>query len=99
MAAGEAPKLGTRGRFMATTDSDSGRGGDASSAGATYLLVSLPLFLLGGLLLANLNEDATLFGSAAALSLACGAYLLLVGAIARGMQVAHRDRTPEHDRA
>ena len=61
-----------------------------TSAGAGYLLGSLPLFILGGMLLANTNEDPTIFGTGALLALACAVYLLLVGAIARGLQVARR---------
>ena len=61
-----------------------------TSAGAGYLLGSAPLFLLGGLLLANTNEDPTIFGTGALLVLACAVYLLLVGAVARGIQVARR---------
>ncbi len=60
------------------------------SAGAGYLLGSVPLIILGGVLLANVNEEPAVFGTAALLSLAFGAYLLLVGAIARGIQVARR---------
>ena len=58
------------------------------SAGAGYLFGSVPLFILGGVLLANINEEPAVFGTAALLSVAFAAYLLLVGAIARGIQVA-----------
>ncbi len=61
-----------------------------SSAGAGYLFGSVPLFILGGALTANINEGPVGFGTAALLSLAFASYLLLVGAIARGIQVARR---------
>lgn len=59
------------------------------SAGAGYLFGSVPLFLLGGLLLANTNEDP-MFGTGALLCFAFAVYLLLVGAVARGIQVARQ---------
>ena len=60
------------------------------SAGAMYLLGSVPLFIVGGLFLANTNEDPSIFGTAALLCFAFAVYLLLVGAVARGIQVARR---------
>ena len=62
----------------------------APSAGAGYLFGSVPLFIVGGALMANSNEEPTVFGTSALLSLAFASYLLLVGAIARGIQVARR---------
>lgn len=59
------------------------------SAGAGYLFVSVPLFILGGVLLANTNEDP-MFGTGALLCFAFAVYLLLVGAVARGIQVARQ---------
>lgn len=56
----------------------------APSAGAGYLFGSVPLFVLGGVLLANTNEDSTMFGTGALLCFAFAVYLLLVGAVARG---------------
>lgn len=60
------------------------------SAGAVYLLCSVPLFVVGGMFLSNTNEDPAMFGTAALLCFAFAVYLLLVGAIARGIQVARR---------
>jgi len=62
----------------------------APSAGAGYLFGSVPLFIVGGALMANINEEPAVFGTSALLSLAFASYLLLVGAIARGIQVARR---------
>lgn len=58
------------------------------SAGATYLFGSVPLFIVGGMFLANVNEEPAVFGSGALVCFAFAVYLLLVGAIARGIQVA-----------
>lgn len=58
------------------------------SAGAMYLAGSVPLFIVGGLFLANTNESPAMFGTAALLCFAFAVYLLLVGAVARGIQVA-----------
>ena len=66
---------------------------DPISAGAGYLVGSLPLFVLGGISLANVNESAFVFGSGALLLFACATYLLVVGAVARGIQVARSRRT------
>ena len=60
------------------------------SAGATYLFGSAPLFILGSMMLANINEEPAVFGTGAVLFFAVAVYLLLVGAIARGIQVARR---------
>lgn len=60
------------------------------SAGAMYLLGSVPLLVVGGMLLANTNEEPAIFGTGALLFLAFAGYLLLVGAVARGIQVARR---------
>lgn len=62
----------------------------APSAGAGYLFGSVPLFIVGGALMANINEEPAVFGTSALLALAFASYLLLVGAIARGIQVARR---------
>ena len=60
------------------------------SAGPRHLLGCLPLFIIGAMLLTNLDEDPTVFGLGAMLFLVPAAYLLIVGAVARGIQVAHR---------
>jgi hypothetical protein len=62
----------------------------APSAGAGYLFGSVPLFIVGGAFMANINEEPAVFGTSALLALAFASYLLLVGAIARGIQVARR---------
>jgi hypothetical protein len=56
------------------------------AVGPRHLLASLLLFLIGGLLLVNLHEDETIFGIGAVLCLVPAAYLLIVGAVARGIQ-------------
>lgn len=63
------------------------------SAGAGYLIGSVPLVVLGGLFLANTNEEPVFFGIGGMLCLLVAAYLLIVGAVARGIQVARRGRS------
>jgi drug/metabolite transporter (DMT)-like permease len=58
------------------------------AVGPRHLLGSLILFLVGGLLLVNLHEDETIFGIGAILCLVPAVYLLIVGAVARGIQAA-----------
>lgn len=58
------------------------------SAGVGYLLGSLGVFLLSAVLAANTAEEPVVFGTAAALTAVVATYLLIVGAVARGLQVA-----------
>lgn len=60
------------------------------SAGAAYLWGSVPLFVVGAMLMANVDEEPEFFRTAGVLALAFAVYLLLVGAVARGIQVARR---------
>lgn len=60
------------------------------SFGAAYGAAGVILLVIGGMLLANLNEDPTIFGAGATLFLGAGAYLTVAGAVARGIQLARR---------
>ena len=61
-----------------------------SSFGAAYGTVGVILLVIGSALLANLNEDPTVFGAGATLFLGAGLYLTVAGAVARGIQLARR---------
>lgn len=58
--------------------------------GAAYGTVGVILLVIGSALLANLTEDPTLFGAGATLFLGSGLYLMVAGAVARGIQLARR---------
>jgi hypothetical protein len=61
-----------------------------SSFGVAYGTVGVILLVIGGALLANINEDPTIFGAGGTLFLASGLYLTNAGAVARGIQLARR---------
>lgn len=61
-----------------------------ASFGAVYGTVGVILLVVGGMLLANLDEDPTVFGAGATLFLGAGLYLTVAGAVARGIQLARR---------
>ncbi len=58
------------------------------SRGAAHALAGLVLLVIGGLLLINVDEDPEIFMTGAVLFLGSGSYQLIVGAVARGIQVA-----------
>lgn len=58
---------------------------------ATYLVVSMVLLAIGSQLFLNLNEDPEIFIIFTLLFTAPGFYLLVAGAVARGIQMARRD--------
>lgn len=60
-----------------------------SSFGAAYGSAGVVLLVVGGLLLANVNED-DIFGIGAVVFLGAGLYFLVAGAVARGIQLARR---------
>ena len=58
------------------------------SAGLGYVVAGVALFVVGGLLLANAEEPRNVFLTGGLACLGAGFYLLLAGAVARGVQVA-----------
>ena len=60
------------------------------SIGLWYALGGVTVFVIGGMLLANTNEDPTFFGTSGIACFAVGLYLLVVGGVARGNQLARR---------
>lgn len=53
-----------------------------------YAVVGFFLVLIGGSLLGNMNEDPAIFRTGGLIFGTSGLYLLLVGAVARGIEVA-----------
>ena len=61
-----------------------------SSAGLWYAVGGVICFVIGGSLLANTIEDPTLFRTGGLTFIATGVYLLVVGGVVRGTQLARR---------
>lgn len=59
------------------------------SHGVAYGMVGVLLLVVGGALLANVNEAAA-FGTLATVFLGAGLYLTVAGAVARGIQLSRR---------
>jgi hypothetical protein len=57
----------------------------------TYVVGAVVLLSIGWQFLLNLNEDPAIFMVFALVFLAPGTYLLIAGAVARGIQMARRD--------
>ncbi len=55
---------------------------------SSFGLTGIALFVLGGMLLINLNEDETFFGLTGFAALSLGIHNLIVAAVARGIDVA-----------
>jgi hypothetical protein len=64
------------------------------SHGAPYFFGGIAVLLLSALLLTNANEGEW-FGLAGLVLLGAAGYLLLVGGVARGIQVARGPRPPD----
>jgi hypothetical protein len=60
------------------------------SAGFWYAFGGVISFVVGGSLLANTIEDPTVFRTGGLAFIAAGLYLLVVGGVARGSQLARR---------
>jgi uncharacterized membrane protein len=58
---------------------------------STYALGATILLSIGGMLFLNLNEDPEIFMVFTMIFTVPGLYLLLAGAVARGIQMARRD--------
>lgn len=64
------------------------------SAGITRGVGGAVLMLLSWLFFLNLNEEPTVFGAIAVVLFAMGAYNIIAGAIARGIQLARATDRP-----
>lgn len=62
----------------------------APTAPFLYSLVGTVLLAIGGMLFVNLNEDPEIFVVFTAVFTGPGLYLLLAGAVARGITLARR---------
>ena len=60
------------------------------SFGVAYGSVEVAQLMIGGLLLANVEELLFFFGGLGSLLTACGLYLTIAGAVARGIQLSRR---------
>ncbi|HSX67601.1 hypothetical protein [Nocardioides sp.] len=58
---------------------------------AAYLLIAMVLLAVGSQLFLNLNEDPEIFIIFTLIFTAPGVYLLVAGAVARGIQMARQD--------
>lgn len=59
------------------------------SEGILYALVGIPLLVLGGMALSNLNETG-MFGVIGLVLIGVGGYCIIVGAVARGIQLSRK---------
>jgi hypothetical protein len=66
------------------------------SLGAPYFFGGLAVLFVGALLLMNSNETEW-FGLGGVVLLGAAGYLLLVGGVARGLQLARSPERPERD--